>query len=439
MVSKKSTKKSKSGRNKSTTRVQVHQPDQVDAVPAAPSVDINPAPAVGTKNVWELKIDELRKECVKLGLLDTNTKDKKERCLTLLTEYLSKRGISMGTFKFASNGETVYADVLLGAPANGTPITTDESDSESSDSETESDEEARKKQSKAARRLAKNTRFNSVSFSDVSSSASSTSNKSPNMLPPGWQVLPNQVTGEPVALLDPAGKLHAVGSSAMVNNSPQSVTSTAEDTTRSISTAAALLRGMGETETASMSTARTVNPAPANKFNPENLDFCGVSVPGSLYITEKENSTKKIVSGKFSTGKKEVRQKILWPQMAVDSTIRPSGVEYDDMDWQELTNGFTAMILAECNQTNVPERVHGMLQHLNRISAYGMFAPIETVLEFNAGYMMGIENMSQSWDNLKKMKEFHDRNLHSLKLGSHITKEKITKKSDNIEKDNTDS
>ena len=308
MVSKKSTKKSKSGRNKSTTRVQVHQPDQVDAVPAAPSDDINPAPAVGTKNVWELKIDELRKECVKLGLLDTNTKDKKERCLTLLTEYLSKRGISMGTFKFASNGETVYADVLLGAPVNGTPITTDESDSESSDSETESDEEARKKQSKAARRLARNTRFNSVSFSDVSSSASATSNKSPNMLPPGWQVLPNQVTGEPVALLDPAGKVHAVGTSAMVNNSPQRVTSTADDTSRSISTAAALLRGMGETETASMSTARTVNPAPANNFNSENLDFCGVSVPGSLYTMERENSAKKIVSGKYSTGKKNTKK-----------------------------------------------------------------------------------------------------------------------------------
>ena len=49
-----------------------------------------------------------------------------------------------------------------------------------------------------------------------------------------------------------------------------------------------------------------------------------------------------------------------------------------------------------------------------------MFAPIKTVLDFNAGLMLGIENMSQDWFNWSRLKQYHDQHLHSLKLSTNL-------------------
>ena len=122
--------------------------------------------------------------------------------------------------------------------------------------------------------------------------------------------------------------------------------------------------------------------------------------------------------------------------MAIDSVAKPNGVDYDSMTWQELTNGFTGMMLAECGPNEIPEKILNKIKHLNKLSSYGMFAPIEAILEFNAGYMMNIENMSQDWEDGKKMNEYHNRHLHSLKLNNHVKESK--KKKNNDENDDND-
>ena len=125
----------------------------------------------------------------------------------------------------------------------------------------------------------------------------------------------------------------------------------------------------------------------------------------------------------FCTGKKEVKQKIVWPHHCVNSIIKPNGVEYDCMNWQELTNGFTGLILSKVNSEAIQPDVLNMIGHLNLISGYGLFAPMKTVLDFNAGLMLGIENMSQDWFNWTRLKQYHDQHLHSLKLSSNLSEE----------------
>ena len=64
------------------------------------------------------------------------------------------------------------------------------------------------------------------------------------------------------------------------------------------------------------------------------------------------------------------------------------------MNWQELTNGFTGLIFSKVNSEATKPDVLNMIRHLNLISGCGLFAPMKTVLDFNAGLMLGIENMS---------------------------------------------
>ena len=104
-----------------------------------------------------------------------------------------------------------------------------------------------------------------------------------------------------------------------------------------------------------------------------------------------------------ATGKKEVVKKDLWPQHAIGSIIQPEGANYDEMSWQELNNGFTAIILSKCKKDTDP----------NRLNAYGLFAPLSSVLEFNAGY---------------------DRHLHSLKIASFNRDKKSDKKNKGSDK-----
>jgi hypothetical protein len=139
----------------------------------------------------------------------------------------------------------------------------------------------------------------------------------------------------------------------------------------------------------------------------------------------------------FCTGRKEVKQKIVWPHHCVNSIIKPNGVEYDVMNWQELTNGFTGLILSKVNSETIQPEVLNMLRHLNLISGYGMFAPIKTVLDFNAGLMLGIENMSQDWFNWTRLKQYHDQHLHSLKLSTNLSEGQSATKPDVINEGNT--
>ena len=164
-------------------------------------------------------------------------------------------------------------------------------------------------------------------------------------------------------------------------------------------------------------------PSPLS-VNTENAEFCNSSIPEFVYRQEKETngtehySRKTRKSGKFTTGKKEVLINEMWPHHLIDSILQPEGVEYDDLNAWELNNGFTAKILALCD-ANTNKEVVTMLMHLNRLNAYGMFAPRSTVLEFNAGFMMGVENKTQSWSNRAKMVDYHDKHLHSLKIASY--------------------
>ena len=51
---------------------------------------------------------------------------------------------------------------------------------------------------------------------------------------------------------------------------------------------------------------------------------------------------------------------------------------------------------------------------------------------------MNIENMSQDWKDGKKMKEYHERHLHSIKLATHINKESKKKKNGDDHDENGD-
>ena len=148
----------------------------------------------------------------------------------------------------------------------------------------------------------------------------------------------------------------------------------------------------------------------------QNVEFCNANIPSFVYNQEKDkNGSIKLVSGMYTTGKKEVLQKEIYPHHLVDSLINPAGVEYQDLNIQELNNGFTAMILAKCGYDTNPEVVN-MLKHLNCINACLMFAPLPAVLDFNGGFLQSLENRTKSWTNGAKMMEYHDRHLHSLKL-----------------------
>ena len=67
-----------------------------------------------------------------------------------------------------------------------------------------------------------------------------------------------------------------------------------------------------------------------------------------------------------------------------------------------------------------------------------MFAPLSTVLDFNAGLMMGIENMSQDWFDWGRIKSYHDQHLHSLKLSTNRTESKSGSVNNDYTKDTED-
>ena len=64
------------------------------------------------------------------------------------------------------------------------------------------------------------------------------------------------------------------------------------------------------------------------------------SVPGFMYNQEKDRdsstSSRKLISGMYSNGKREVIRKAMYAHHGIDSTLWPQGVNYEDMSWVEF-------------------------------------------------------------------------------------------------------
>lgn len=266
------------------------------------------------------------------------------------------------------------------------------------------------------------------------------------ILPAGWHVIPHPATGEPIGMIDPSGVMRPLESSSSASTARTPTVdltaSTPPDKRVSFSDAASLLGGRTSTNAAPASTATQRNPTGINSR--ANVDYCGMSIPGFIYNQERDNSMssahpRKLISGMYSNGKKEVIRRSLYAHHGVDSNIKPNGVNYEDMSWEDLGNGYTALILAECGDDTNP-RVVNMLKHLNRLFAYGLVAPISNVLELDSGFMLGIENMTQDWSDGKRMDAYHERQLHSLKLATKISeKNKKTENGNGKENNKSDS
>ena len=111
-ASKKSTKTTSTGRKSTRSRSTETPPA---AAAAAPATTVPTAAA--TKLVNDLTAEEARKECEKLQIITPGERVKRETCILKLAEFLGVHGLSIGSFKFAPNGETTFAPPLL---ASGT-------------------------------------------------------------------------------------------------------------------------------------------------------------------------------------------------------------------------------------------------------------------------------------------------------------------------------
>ena len=54
-----------------------------------------------------------------------------------------------------------------------------------------------------------------------------------------------------------------------------------------------------------------------------------------------------LIRGKYSNGKKEVIRKSLYANQGIDSTLKPQGVNYEDMTLEEFGKGYSALIFTE--------------------------------------------------------------------------------------------
>ena len=316
-ISKKSTKTTSTSGRKSTRSRSIETP------PAA-AAPVNAVPTTAaTKLVNDLTAEEARKECEKLQIITPGERVKRETCILKLAEFLGVHGLSIGSFKFAFNGETNFPPPLLDSGNSG------ESGSDDDDDEEEEEEETRPEttRSKSQRRR----KGSHVTF-DLTAGEPSSGSSRPNIvsLPAGWHVMAHPESGAPVGMLDPSGKLLAITDMSAASapptwTAPVMGRTTSSGTSQNISAAAAMLGGnipashRGPQNTSSIS------------LNSENVDFCNASIPGFVYSQESDTiKSKKRMSGKFTTGKKEVLKQEMWPHHLVDSLILPEGVEYDD-------------------------------------------------------------------------------------------------------------
>ena len=403
------------GSKKSRRRRAQEEPADVDQ--AEPAQAAQAPQAVDGKNLLELSADELKKEAFKLGLFTEGERPRKEQALTKLTAFLSRSGINIETFVFTPNGATQFpAPLLTQNRAKVTRTKTGSSSNSESGSSTEEDEISLANTAPSTLpsvRRKKKTKANKTSTSNSNY---------------GYETLVNPVTGVPVGIVSrTTGQFFSV---AIPGSPPvQSIPTLPPASPHQLPTGAhtplsqtGLVTGLDLGGNVAHTAGQPWTGTTGMRGN-ENIDICGISVPGFAANKTQHNTSncsKKITSGMFCTGKKEVRQKIVWPHHCVNSIIKPNGVEYDVMNWQELTNGFTGLILSKLDNATTQPDVVNMLRHLNLISGYGMFAPMKTVLDFNAGLMMGIENMSQDWGNWARLKQYHDQHLHSLKLSTNV-------------------
>ena len=390
------------------------QDDPTDAHEEAPPNETRNENEEVHKNLLELTADELKKEAFKLGLFTEGEKPRKDQALTKLTAFLSRSGINIETFQFSPNGATKFPAPLLTqnrakiTPVNPSGSGTSSSESGSGSSSDSEDPSVPKTSNHSALKKKKKSKANNPSTKSE------------------YETLLNPVTGVPVGVVSrKTGQFYNI---AVPGSAPVTTMPTTPHPATQPAAASVQLSGHDSLFSQSASTAQTSytdnTPQTGNNADNTNLDICGVSIPGFAQNKSSHTGsscTKKLTSGMFCTGRKEVRQKIVWPHHCVNSIIKPNGVEYDVMNWQELTNGFTGLILSKANNQTMQPDVLNMLRHLNLISGYGMFAPMKTVLDFNAGLMLGIENMSQDWFNWTRLKQYHDQHLHSLKLSANLT------------------
>ena len=98
-----------------------------------------------------------------------------------------------------------------------------------------------------------------------------------------------------------------------------------------------------------------------------------------------------LIRGKYSNGKEKVIRKSLYANHGIDSTLKPQGVNYKNMIWEEFGKGYSALVFAECDENTSPSVGSQYVKtHLNRL--FGMFTTLS-----DSAYMLGIENMTQDW------------------------------------------
>ena len=300
------------------------------------------------KNLLELTAEELKKEAFKLGLYGEGDKPRKDQTLIKLTAFLSRSGINIETFQFSPNGATNFPAPLLtqnrakSVPVTrGSPVTSSSESGSGSSSDSDEPSVTKTSNHSALKKKRKSKSNNPSSKSE-------------------YETLLNPVTGVPVGVV--SRKTGQFFNIAVPGSAPVTMPPTSPLPATQPAAATVQLSGhdnlFGQSASAAKTPYTNDTVQTGNNSDNTNLDICGVSIPGFAQNKSSHTGsscTKKLTSGMFCTGRKEVRQKIVWPHHCVNSIIKPNGVEYDVMNWQELTNGFTGLIWSKVNnQTMQP-------------------------------------------------------------------------------------
>ena len=90
-------------------------------------------------------------------------------------------------------------------------------------------------------------------------------------------------------------------------------------------------------------------------------------IPGFMSNQNRDRDSsmynRNLIRGKYSNGKKEVIRKSLYANHGIDSTLKPQGVNYKNMIWEEFGKGYSALVFAECDENTSPLVVN-MLKHI---------------------------------------------------------------------------
>merc|ERR1719402_952014 len=130
------------------------------------------------KKIYQLSLDEVETECVKLGLMSRDDTYNKSECLIKLMNFLLTRGFTSETFDFSPGGQTKFPEKLLIR----------------NEIKSECHEGSKQIDTSGCGNQRNKLEYNHGK--DV---------KPLGQLPKGWQVVSNSKTGIPVALLNPGG------------------------------------------------------------------------------------------------------------------------------------------------------------------------------------------------------------------------------------------